>query len=66
MMMIYQAKADELGQISDPYVLRILINQLNIERTILAPNRKAGDDILVRLRGGVAWTADFMRVTRYK
>ncbi|KAI6129762.1 hypothetical protein EDD16DRAFT_1689974 [Pisolithus croceorrhizus] len=40
-------------EISDPYVLRILINQSNIERTVLAPNRKA------------AWTADFMRVTRY-
>ncbi|KAI6027610.1 P-loop containing nucleoside triphosphate hydrolase protein [Pisolithus microcarpus] len=52
-------------EISDPYVLRILINQSNIERTVLAPNRKAGDDTLVGLRSGVAWTADFMRVTRY-
>ncbi|KAI6147159.1 P-loop containing nucleoside triphosphate hydrolase protein [Pisolithus tinctorius] len=52
-------------EISDPYVLRILINQSNIERTILGHNRKAGDDILLGLRSGVAWTADFMRVTRY-
>ncbi|KAG6333299.1 hypothetical protein ID866_5786 [Astraeus odoratus] len=52
-------------EISDPYVLRILINQSSIERTVLASNRKAGDDILIGLRSGVAWTADFMRVTRY-
>ncbi|KAI6042717.1 P-loop containing nucleoside triphosphate hydrolase protein [Pisolithus marmoratus] len=52
-------------EISDPYVLRILINQSNIERTVLGRNRKAGDDTLIGLRSGVAWTADFMRVTRY-
>ncbi|KAL4080728.1 P-loop containing nucleoside triphosphate hydrolase protein [Scleroderma citrinum] len=52
-------------EISDPYVLRILINQSNIERTVLAANRKAGDDVLLGLRSGVGWTADFMRVTRY-
>ncbi|KAH7885236.1 hypothetical protein F5I97DRAFT_1354047 [Phlebopus sp. FC_14] len=52
-------------ELSDPYVLRVLINQANIERTVLAPNRKAGDNVLVGLGGGVAWTADHMRVTRY-
>ncbi|KIM63353.1 hypothetical protein SCLCIDRAFT_24251 [Scleroderma citrinum Foug A] len=52
-------------EISDPYVLRILINQSNIERTVLALNRKAGDDVLIGLHSGVGWTADFMRVTRY-
>ncbi|KAG8214643.1 P-loop containing nucleoside triphosphate hydrolase protein [Butyriboletus roseoflavus] len=52
--------------VSDPYVLRVLINSANIERTVLAADRKVGDDILKSLgRGGVAWTADHMRVTRY-
>lgn len=47
-------------------MLRVLINSVNIERTLLATDRKAGDDILKRLGGGgVAWTADHMRVTRY-
>lgn len=33
---------------------------------MLAVDRKVGDDILKSLRGGgVAWTADHMRVTRY-
>lgn len=53
-------------QVSDPYVLRVLINAANIERTTLAADRKLGDDILKSLGGGgVAWTADHMRVTRY-
>ncbi|KAF9221585.1 P-loop containing nucleoside triphosphate hydrolase protein [Gyrodon lividus] len=52
--------------VSDPYVLRVLINSANIERTVLASDRKVGDDILKSLGGGgVAWTADHMRVTRY-
>ncbi|KAN0087613.1 hypothetical protein V8E55_006234 [Tylopilus felleus] len=52
--------------VSDQYVLRVLINSANIERTVLAVDRKVGDDILKSLRGGgVAWTADHMRVTRY-
>ncbi|KIK94054.1 hypothetical protein PAXRUDRAFT_478960 [Paxillus rubicundulus Ve08.2h10] len=53
-------------QVSDPYVLRVLINSANIERTVLASDRKVGDDILKNLGGGgVAWSADHMRVTRY-
>ncbi|KAG9315735.1 P-loop containing nucleoside triphosphate hydrolase protein [Chiua virens] len=53
-------------EVSDPFVLRILINSANIERTVLATDRKVGDDILKGLGGGgVAWTADHMRVTRY-
>ncbi|KAF8551706.1 P-loop containing nucleoside triphosphate hydrolase protein [Imleria badia] len=52
--------------VSDPYVLRVLINSANIERTVLATDRKVGDDVLKSLSGGgVAWTADHMRVTRY-
>lgn len=53
-------------QVSEPYVLRVLINSANIERTVLAADRKVGDDTLKSLvGGGVAWTADHMRVTRY-
>lgn len=53
-------------QITDPYVLRLLINQANIERTVVAPKRLDADNILKRMNGGgVAWAADFMRVHRY-
>ncbi|KAG6377141.1 P-loop containing nucleoside triphosphate hydrolase protein [Boletus reticuloceps] len=52
--------------VSDPYVLRVFINAANIERTVLAADRRVGDDNLKSLAGGgVAWTADHMRVTRY-
>lgn len=53
-------------QITDPYVLRLLINQANIERTVVAPKRLDADNILKRMNGGgVAWAADYMRVHRY-
>ncbi|KAJ3552318.1 hypothetical protein NM688_g4209 [Phlebia brevispora] len=52
--------------ISNPYVLRVLINSNNIERTLLASTRADGDNMLVRLGGGgVAWTADFFSVRRF-
>ncbi|EGN98431.1 hypothetical protein SERLA73DRAFT_183436, partial [Serpula lacrymans var. lacrymans S7.3] len=51
---------------SDPFVLRILVNQANIERTILARSRLEGQQILDSLGGGgTAWTADGMRVQKY-
>jgi hypothetical protein len=47
-------------------VLRVLINQAHIERTLLAPKRVDADDILKSVRGGgMAWTADFMRVQKF-
>ncbi|KAG1822914.1 P-loop containing nucleoside triphosphate hydrolase protein [Suillus subaureus] len=53
-------------EITDPYVLRLLINQANIERTVVAPKRLDADNILKRMNGGgVAWAADYMRVHRY-
>ncbi|KAG2151338.1 P-loop containing nucleoside triphosphate hydrolase protein [Suillus clintonianus] len=53
-------------EITDPYVLRLLINQANIERTVVAPKRLDADNILKRMSGGgVAWAADYMRVHRY-
>ena len=56
-----------LDQVSDPYVLRVLINANNIERILLAPSRAQADDILERLpHGGTAWTADLYNVVRYK
>jgi len=47
------------NQISDPHVLRILINQARIESQILAPTRREAQEILQRLRGGgQAWSHD--------
>ncbi|KAG6831338.1 hypothetical protein H0H92_011253 [Tricholoma furcatifolium] len=52
-----------LRQISDDYVLRILINLAKIERTLLAYGRAEGKEMLQRLGGGVAWTSEkFLRV----
>lgn len=48
-----------VNQISDPYVLRILINQARIESQILAPTRREAQEILQNLRGGGhAWSQD--------
>ncbi|KAI0916775.1 hypothetical protein AcW1_007861 [Taiwanofungus camphoratus] len=53
-------------QISDPFVLRILINQAHIESTFLAPTRAEADRILLEVgRGGVAWSGDLFRVQRF-
>jgi structural maintenance of chromosomes protein 6 len=47
-------------------VLRVLINQAHIERTLLAHKRADADAILKSVRGGgMAWTADFMRVQKF-
>ena len=48
-----------VNQVSDPYVLRILINQARIETQILAPTRREAQEILQNLRGGgQAWSQD--------
>jgi hypothetical protein len=40
-----------------------MINANNIERTVLAPTRAKGQEILSRIQGGgMAWTADMYRV----
>ena len=39
-------------------MLRILINQAHIESQILAPTRREGQQMLMALRGGNAWTLD--------
>lgn len=52
---------------SDEFVLRILINQAKIERTLLTPTRSAADDLLRGTeRGGQCLTADLWRVQRYR
>lgn len=54
-------------QVTNEFVLRILINQAKIERTLLAPTRKAADDLLSnRSEGGQCLTADLWRVQRFK
>ncbi|KAH9980223.1 hypothetical protein BGW80DRAFT_1274148 [Lactifluus volemus] len=52
--------------VSDEFVLRILINQAKIERILLAPTRKAADELLSGIeRGGQCQTADLWRVQRW-
>lgn len=52
---------------SDDFVLRILINQAKIERTLLTPTRSAADELLIRTeKGGLCLTADLWRVQRYR
>ncbi|KAI9443259.1 P-loop containing nucleoside triphosphate hydrolase protein [Lactarius indigo] len=52
--------------VTDEFVLRILINQAKIERTLLAPTRKAADDLLSGINGGgQCLTADLWRVQRF-
>ena len=53
-------------QISDEFVLRILINQASIERHFLARTRAEGDDVLQSVNYGVALTADWFRVIKFK
>ncbi|KAJ7600936.1 P-loop containing nucleoside triphosphate hydrolase protein [Mycena floridula] len=53
-------------EINDPYVLRILINQASIERTLLGRDRREGEQMLRTLpHGGSAWTADGFRLIRF-
>ncbi|KAF8500946.1 P-loop containing nucleoside triphosphate hydrolase protein [Russula emetica] len=52
--------------VSDEFVLRILINQAKIERTLLTLTRSAADELLSGMeRGGQCQTADLWRVQRY-
>ncbi|KAI9465450.1 P-loop containing nucleoside triphosphate hydrolase protein [Lactarius psammicola] len=52
--------------VTDEFVLRILINQVKIERTLLAPTRKAADNLLSGITGGgQCLTADLWRVQRF-
>ncbi|KAF8895600.1 hypothetical protein BD779DRAFT_1434318 [Infundibulicybe gibba] len=49
--------------ISDPWVLRIMINVARIERQILAPTRIEGEQMMRALQtGGSAWTGDMFSV----
>lgn len=46
--------------------MRILINQMRIERTILGRNRQEGEQLLRQLDGGgTAWTPDGFRLIRF-
>lgn len=52
---------------SDEFVLRILINQAKIERILLAPTRRAADELLSSIdKGGQCLTADLWRVQRWR
>ncbi|KAH7914282.1 hypothetical protein BJ138DRAFT_1000538 [Hygrophoropsis aurantiaca] len=60
------AQVTTVLRVSDAYVLRILINQLGIERTVIARTRIEGEETLKSVGGnGIAWTADWMRVNTY-
>ncbi|KAJ7134841.1 P-loop containing nucleoside triphosphate hydrolase protein [Mycena epipterygia] len=52
-------------EISDPHVLRIMINKASIEGRVLAPRRADAQRVLANLRGGTGWTLDKFTVTRY-
>ncbi|KAJ7677433.1 P-loop containing nucleoside triphosphate hydrolase protein [Mycena rosella] len=52
-------------EISDPHVLRIMINKGNIEARVLAAKRAEAERILTNLRAGTGWTLDMFTVTRY-
>ena len=55
------------SQVSNEFVLRILINQAKIERMLLAPTRSAADDLLRSVNGGrQCLTADLWRVQRWR
>ncbi|KAJ7132967.1 P-loop containing nucleoside triphosphate hydrolase protein [Mycena filopes] len=52
-------------EISDPHVLRLMINKAGIESRILAPKRLDAERILSTMRAGGAWTLEPFNVTRY-
>ncbi|KAJ6508480.1 hypothetical protein C8R45DRAFT_816363 [Mycena sanguinolenta] len=52
-------------EISDPHVLRIMINKAGIEARVLAHKRVDAGPILAKMRSGTAWTLDKFTVTRY-
>ncbi|KAJ7757255.1 P-loop containing nucleoside triphosphate hydrolase protein [Mycena maculata] len=52
-------------EVSDPHVLRILINKTSIKSRVLAPRRVEAQGILTNMRSGSAWTIDGFNVTRY-
>ncbi len=56
-----------ISQVSNEFVVRILINQVKIERTLLAPTRKTADELLSNMTGGgQCLTADLWRVHRFR
>ncbi|EKM51961.1 uncharacterized protein PHACADRAFT_102496 [Phanerochaete carnosa HHB-10118-sp] len=52
--------------ISNEWVLRLLINAFSIESILIAETRKDADDRLRDLGHGVAWTSDAYTVERYR
>jgi structural maintenance of chromosomes protein 6 len=55
-----------LFQISDPFVLRTLVNVASIERTLLFDTRAEASDVLGSFRGGgAAYTLDGFQVRSF-
>lgn len=54
-----------IAQVSDEYVLRLLINAMHIEGTLIAPTRREADELLQRVGRGLAWSGDLYTVRRY-
>ncbi|KAI0726209.1 P-loop containing nucleoside triphosphate hydrolase protein [Fomitopsis betulina] len=53
--------------VSDPYVLRVMINSAGIEGTYVARSRADLDNILLNTgRGGFGWSADLYTVRRFQ
>ncbi|KAJ7146572.1 hypothetical protein C8R44DRAFT_560497, partial [Mycena epipterygia] len=52
-------------EISDPHVLRIMINKAGIEARVLAPRRADAERVLVNMRSRTGWTLNGFNVIRY-
>ncbi|GJE88371.1 hypothetical protein PsYK624_044540 [Phanerochaete sordida] len=53
-------------EVSDQWVLRLLINSASIEAMLIAHTRAEADERLRELGQGVAWTSDAFTVERYR
>ncbi|KZT09323.1 P-loop containing nucleoside triphosphate hydrolase protein [Laetiporus sulphureus 93-53] len=52
--------------VSEEYVLRILVNNAHIENTVIAPTRRELDNILSQIGRGTGFSADLYRVQRFE
>ncbi|KAF7364992.1 p-loop containing nucleoside triphosphate hydrolase protein [Mycena venus] len=52
-------------EISDPHVLRIMINKASIESRILAPTRQDAERVVRNMGSGMGWSRDGFNVIRY-
>ena len=56
------SSSSRILQISDDWVVRLLINQGRVENTVLSDSRRSLENELKELGGGVGWSRDFFNV----